>query len=98
MKIVSTLSRFARSSALALQASAAALAAWSGSAVAQTPSILGSLPPGVVAQLQSDPKYRQWRYFYRQRAFPHDRIAPGAAATVFNSRRARAWAPSRAIG
>ncbi|HVH76541.1 MAG TPA: hypothetical protein VM755_16615 [Stellaceae bacterium] len=39
-------------------------------ALAQTPSV----PP----QLYANTKYRQWLYFYRQRAYPYDRIPPGA--------------------
>ncbi|HEV2302063.1 MAG TPA: hypothetical protein VGR91_10885 [Stellaceae bacterium] len=41
-----------------------------GAALAQSPK--------VPAQLGSNPKYQQLLYFYRQRAYPHDRIPAGA--------------------
>jgi photosystem II stability/assembly factor-like uncharacterized protein len=79
MRIASTLLFFRRSCVRVLQASAvASLASGGGTALAQAPLDLKSLPPSVAQQLRSDPRYQQWQYFYQKRAFPHGRIPPGA--------------------
>ena len=54
----------------ALTAAAMLMLGLAGAALAQSPK--------GPAQLGSNPKYQQLLYFYRQRAYPHDRIPAGA--------------------
>jgi photosystem II stability/assembly factor-like uncharacterized protein len=40
--------------------------------------LLSSLPANIAQQLQSNPHYARWQYFYQKRAFPNGSIPPGA--------------------